>query len=206
MMKARHIEPAIRRRDRPVCRRDRGFSVVELIVVMSIAVTLMTVAAPSMGMFVRNSRLQAQALELMRMMHLARSEAVKRKSRVVLCRSVNPTAAVPACGGVSNTWTTGYVVFASGDGNSTYEAGTDELLRIGMPARNGLTVVTNSTSNNNLEFNFDGTTNESGGTARFAICDPRGGSFGRQIDVTPVGRPALSQGTSAQPVKCMSPT
>jgi type IV fimbrial biogenesis protein FimT len=189
-----------------VDRRDRGFSVVELIVVMSIAAILMTVAAPSMGMFVRNNRLQAQALDLIRVMHLARSEAVKRKTRVVLCRSGNPSAAVPACGGVANTWTTGYLAFASGDGNSTYEAATDELLRIGMPAGNGLTVVTNSTSNNNLEFNFDGTTNESGGTARFAICDPRGGSFGRQIDVTPVGRPALSQGTSAQPVKCMSPT
>lgn len=187
-------------------RRDRGFSVVELIVVMSIAAILMTVAAPSMGIFVRNNRLQAQALDLMRMMHLARSEAVKRKTRVVLCRSADPGAAVPACGGVANTWTTGYLAFASGDGNSTYEAATDELLRIGMPAGNGLTVVTNSTSNNNLEFNFDGTTNESGGIARFAICDPRGGSFGRQIDVTPVGRPALSQGTSAQPVNCMSPT
>lgn len=183
----------------------RGFSVVELIVVMSIASVLITVAAPAMGVFVRNDRLQTQALDLMRTMHFARSEAIKRKVPVVLCRSANPAAAAPECGGIANSWGSGYMVFASNDGSTTYQSATHELLRIGMPARSGLSVISNSALNNKVEYNPDGTTNEGGVTARFAICDSRGGSVGRQLEVTPVGRPTLRKGSVGQPINCMSP-
>jgi type IV fimbrial biogenesis protein FimT len=184
----------------------RGFSTVELIIVLSISAVLMTLAAPSMGTFVRNNRLQAEALSLMRTIHFARSEAVKRRTRVVLCRSANPTAGTPSCGGTAYNWSTGFLVFASGDTNNTYQAGTDELLRVGRPAGNSLTVVTNATSNNNLEYNSDGTTNEGGGTAIFAVCDKRGGDYGRQIEVPPVGRPALDRAMPGSPINCTSPS
>ena len=197
---------AHRAHTRPGARRAlRGFSTVELMIALTIASILMTAAAPSMGTFVRNNRLQSEAFALLRTMHFARSEAVKRKTRVVMCRSANPTAATPTCGGNSYTWTSGYLVFASGDGNNTYDPANDVLLRIGLPAGSGLTVRTNSTSNNNLEYNSDGTTNEGGGTARFAVCDGRGGDVGRQIDVSPVGRPALNQGSPGSPINCTSP-
>jgi type IV fimbrial biogenesis protein FimT len=187
-------------------RRMGGLSTVELMIVLVISAVLMTLAAPSMGTFVRNNRVQSEAFALLRIMHFARSEAVKRRTRVVMCRSANPTATSPTCGGTTSNWSTGYLVFASGDSNATYEPANDELLRIGTATGNGLTVITNSTSNRNLEYNNDGTTNEGGGTARFAICDTRGGGFGRQIDVTPVGRPSLEKGVPAAPINCTSPT
>jgi type IV fimbrial biogenesis protein FimT len=179
---------------------------VELIIALVITSVLMTLAAPSMATFVRNNRIQSQTFALLRTIHFARSEAVKRRTRVVLCRSADPTATSPSCGGSQQNWSTGFLVFASGDGNNTYQAGTDELLMIGRPTENGLTIVTNSTSNNNLEYNNDGTTNEGGGTARFAVCDARGGEHGRQIEVTPVGRPAILSGSPGSPVNCSSPT
>ena len=186
-------------------RRNCGFSIVELMIVMVIAAVLMTIAAPSMGTFVRNNRLQSQTLALMRMMHFARSEAVKRKTRVVLCRSANPSAATPTCGGTPSNWSTGFLLFASGDTNNTFQTATDVLLRIGSAPGDGVTVITNSTSNNNLEYDIDGSTNEGGGTARFAVCDARGGAFGHQVDVTPVGRPSIRKGTESSPVNCVSP-
>jgi type IV fimbrial biogenesis protein FimT len=192
-------------RERPVPATCRGFSTVELIIVLTIAAVLMTAGAPSMGMFVRNSRLQAHTLDLMRTMHIARSEAVKRKTRVVLCRSANPAAASPTCGGTSYNWTTGFLVFASGDTNNTYEPAVDDLLARGSPVGNGINVITNGWSNNNLEYNSDGTTNE-GGIARFAVCDSRGGAHGLQIDVTPVGRPRIRAGTPSSTVNCTGPT
>ena len=186
-------------------RHARGFSIVELMIALAIASILMAAAAPSMGTFVRDNRLQSEAFALLRTMHFARSEAVKRKTRVVMCRSANPTAATPTCGGNSYTWTTGFLVFASGDGNSTYEPANDVLLRVGLPAGSDLSVRTNATSNNNLEYNSDGTTNEGGGIALFAVCDSRGGAVGRQIEVSPVGRPALNKGSPGSPINCTSP-
>ena len=184
---------------------QRGFSTVELIIVLVIAAVLMTIAAPSMGTFVRNNRLQSKTFGLMRSMHFARSEAIKRKTRIIMCRSANPSAATPSCGGTTSNWSTGFLMFASGDTNSTYQSGIDFLLRIGESTGNGMTVITNSVSNSNLEYNSDGTTNEKGWTARFAICDTRGGAFGRQIDITPVGRPSSFKGSVSSPLNCLSP-
>ena len=97
-------------------------------------------------------------------------------------------------------------MFEAGDNNSTYQADDDILLKRGPASSSGVTVITNSTSNNNLEYNSDGSTNEGGGTARFAICDSRGGEHGYQIDVPPVGRPSFNAATSGSPVNCTSPS
>ena len=85
------------------------------------------------------------AFDMLGTINLARTEAVKRRTRVVLCRSADPTLATPSCGGSANTWTTGWLVFASGDSNNTYQAGTDTLLGIGLADSSNLTVITNST-------------------------------------------------------------
>ena len=90
-------------------------------------------------------------------------------------------------------------------GEKTYEDGVDTLLAIGE-AVSSLKVITNSTSNRNLEYNPDGTTNESGGTARFAICDSRGGAYGRQVNVSPIGRPVIAKGSTGAPINCTSPS
>jgi len=191
---------------RACLRRILGITIVELLVGLAVAAILMGVGAPAMGHFIKNNRLSESAFDLLGTINLARSEAVKRRVRVVLCRSANPQAATPSCGGSSYTWTTGWLVFASGDGNNTYEAGTDTLLGIGVLHSKGITLKTNGTSNNNLEYNADGTTNEGGGTAEFAFCDNRGGAYGKQLEVPPHGRPRFVKGTGASPIDCTPST
>jgi type IV fimbrial biogenesis protein FimT len=181
-------------------------TIVEMIIVLALLAILSAVSAPGLGTFIQNSRLRGEAYDLMSTVLLARSEAGKRGVRVILCRSANPTASSPSCGGTAHDWTTGWLLFASGDTNNTYEALTDTLLKVGASAPVGLTVHTNDTSNRNLEYNADGSTNEDGGTARFAICDQRGGASGRQVNVPPHGRPNLRQGSTASQVQCSSPT
>lgn len=182
-----------------------GITIVELIVTLAVVAILVTTGVPAFANFIQTNRLSESAFDLLGTINLARSEAVKRRTRVILCRTANPRAATPSCGGSANTWTTGWLVFAAGDGNSTYEAGTDTLLGIGEVDSLGLTVITNSNSNNNLEYNSDGTTNESG-TARFAVCDKRGGIRGRQINVPRHGRPKFIKGEKASPINCTAPS
>jgi type IV fimbrial biogenesis protein FimT len=190
--------------DRP--RASAGISVIELVVSLAVVAILATTGVPAFSSFIHSNRISESAFDVLGTINLARSEAVKRRSRVVLCRSADPTAAPPACGGSANTWTTGWLVFESGDGNSTYEAASDTLLGIGLVNSASIDVITNSTSNQNLEYNADGTTNEAGAWARFAVCDKRGGAFGRQVDVPPHGRPKFIKGTKASPINCTSPS
>ena len=183
-----------------------GISIVELVVSLAIVAILATTGVPAFSSFIQSNRLNESSFDMLATINLARTEAVKRRTRVLLCRSADPTLPTPSCGGSANTWTTGWLVFASGDSNSTYEAGTDTLLGIGLVDSSNVTVITNGTSNNNLEYNSDGTTNEGGGTARFALCDKRGGAQGRQINIPAHGRPKFVKGNSASPINCTSPS
>ena len=183
-----------------------GISIVELVVSLAVVAILATTGVPAFSSFVQSNRLNESSFDMLATINLARTEAVKRRTRVLLCRSADPTLSTPSCGGSANTWTTGWLVFASGDSNSTYDAGTDSLLGIGLVDSSNVTVITNGTSNNNLEYNSDGTTNESGGTARFALCDQRGGAHGRQINIPAHGRPKFVKGYSASPINCTSPS
>lgn len=183
-----------------------GITIVELVVSLAVVSIIATTGVPAFSNFIQTNRVSESAFDMLGTINLARTEAVKRRTRVVLCRSADPNAPTPTCGGTANTWTTGWLVFASGDGDSTYTAGTDTLLGTGTVHSSNVTLITNSTSNNNLEYNSDGTTNEGGGTARFAICDKRGGKYGRQIEVPPHGRPKFIKGSDSAPINCTSPT
>ncbi|MBN4079493.1 GspH/FimT family pseudopilin [Beggiatoa alba] len=180
-----------------------GFTLVELMVTLTIAAILVTVAVPSFVTTVQNNRLITYTNDLVGDINLARSEAVKRGVRVLLCRSAAPSLATPTCGGDNNTWTTGWLIFADANTDGIFNAG-DTLIRIGLPVAGGTTVITNAISNNNLEYNPDGTTNEGGGTGVFVLCDTRGAGFGRQVQVNAMGRPQLVKGTDAV-LNCTAP-
>jgi type IV fimbrial biogenesis protein FimT len=173
-----------------------GFTLVELMVTLAIGAILLTQAVPSFMTTIKNNRLTTYTNDLVSDINLARSEAVKRGTRVVLCRSADPSLATPVCGGTNNTWSTGWLVFADANGDGIFDAG-ETLIRVGLPVEGATTVITNATSDSNLEYNPDGTTNAGGGTGVFALCDDRGAGFGRQIQVNAMGRPQLVKGSDA---------
>ncbi len=187
-------------------KRDDGFTVIELMISLVVLAIIATFGVPSMADFLKNNKLKAQAYSFSATLNYARSEAIKRKERVVLCRSANPTASSPTCGGTANTWTTGWLIFTDPDDNDVYNSGTDTLLKVGSNIPPNINIRTNSTANNNIELNADGTTNEGGATARMAICDDRGGNYGRQINISPLGRPILKKGTPSVAINCTNPT
>lgn len=169
----------------------------ELMVAAGIAAILLAVAMPSFQRTIQNNRITASTNKLVGDLRLARSEAMKRAQRVVMCRSADPTAVTPACGGTTNTWTNGWIIFANADTNTTFDNGIDTLLRVGEAQNTGqLTIVTNSAGDADVVFNPDASTNESGNTLRWAVCDNRGASYGKLIEVPPSGRARLTSATN----------
>lgn len=169
--------------------KQAAFTMIELMVTLTILGIMLALAAPSFQTLVKNNRIAAETNRLVVDMQFARSEALKRGASVIMCRSGNPAAATPGCGGAPNTWSSGWLVYASGDANKTYEVATDTLLRVAQASPGGLTIKANGASNSDLEFKGDSSTNQGGGTARFAICDDRGNAHGRMIEIPPVGKP-----------------
>jgi len=182
---------------------EAGFTLIELMITLVIAAIVLTQAVPSFMATIQNNRLITYTNNLVSDINLARSEAVKRGSRVVLCRTADPSAAAPICGGTANTWTTGWLVYADADASDSFNAG-DTLIRVGMPVTSNTTIITGGAVNSDLQYNGDGTTNEGGNIGVFTLCDSRGAGNGRQIQVNAMGRPQLVKGGDAT-LNCTSP-
>lgn len=170
----------------------RGFTLPEILITLGVIAILLSVAVPGISSTIKENRLATTLNSVITDIHFARSEAVKREVRVIMCRSRDPNLPVPTCSGDERNWTSGYIIFAD-DGNYTngvFDNGTDTLLRRGQPVMSGVSLHTNVFWNRNLEYNPDGSTNEDG-TARMSICDNRGRDMGRHIIVAPSGIPKM---------------
>lgn len=141
-----------------------GFTLMELMVTISIAAILMTIAIPSFIDFVRNNRLTAQANDFVLALTYAKSEAVKRGVRVTVCSRQNDTT----CAG-STTWDSGWLVFVDNNGNGTVDAG-EEILRVRSPLEGGNTLRAGARQ----RVTFQATGFNPGFNDTFRLCDSRG--------------------------------
>ncbi len=177
-------------------KRETGFTIIELLIVVVIAAVVAAIGGPAMGNFIKNNRLQSKTHAVMADVLHARGEAVTRKKSVVMCRSANADSATPTCGGTAPDWGTGgYITFVDEDLSNTFNAG-DLLLRRGAKVSDNVTLMLDGTVDPEIRFSSDGTLNEGGNTAFLAVCDdrPDADGFGRRIDVPPHGRPRIITG------------
>src|SRR3569623_2831686 len=63
-----------------------GFTLVELLVTISIATILLTMAVPSFSDFVKDNRMVTQTNDFVTALNQARSEAIRRGSRDTVCK------------------------------------------------------------------------------------------------------------------------
>lgn len=85
-------------------RRSAGFTLVELMITVAVMAILAAVATPAMQALIANGRQTGAASELTAAMQVARSEAVRRNSRVTVCATDGSATLATACNN-SGTWT-----------------------------------------------------------------------------------------------------
>src|SRR4051794_16741120 len=99
-------------------RSARGFTLIELLVVVAIAAILLGTAVPSFRGVIRAAKLGSATDSLFSSLLLARSEAAKRHSRVVLCKSADGTNCATRGG-----WEQGWIVFHDANNNGSRDPG-----------------------------------------------------------------------------------
>jgi type IV fimbrial biogenesis protein FimT len=100
-------------------RRQQGFTLWELLVILVVGGILLGIGVPNLMEFQRNGRITAAANDVVTGVLMARTEAVKRQAPVTLCLSDNPTAEEPTCepGEVADSATRGFIVFVDDNDN-----------------------------------------------------------------------------------------
>ncbi len=190
-------------------RHERAFTVIELVITLIVAATLLALGVPAMQEMLRNNSLVGQTNMLVTDLQLARSEAIKGSVPVALCRSNDQVT----CGGTSQNWTTGWLVFvdANASNSSTYQptfntGDGDRLLRVGNAANGGVAILSDTDADSSILYEADGTLRIGiASDAVFAICDNRGANFGRHIEINSMGRPRLIVGRPGTPIASCSP-
>jgi type IV fimbrial biogenesis protein FimT len=104
-----------------------GFTLMDLLVTLTVLGILVAVGIPSFSSVIRNNRIAANTNELVTSLTYARSEAMKRGDVVAVC----PSADGENCAD-SNDWSTGWFVFIDNNADGARDA--DETLLQAWPA------------------------------------------------------------------------
>jgi type IV fimbrial biogenesis protein FimT len=108
-------------------KRETGFTVTEMMVVVAIVGILMAVGLPSYRNITNSYRMSGEVNSLLGDLQFARSEALKEGQRVTTCVSANSTT----CTG-GTAWASGWIVFSDPNGNAAVDVG-ETVLRIQKP-------------------------------------------------------------------------
>lgn len=171
--------------------RHRGASLLELLVVLSVLSVLLGAGAAALDGIGRTMKLSAAANRLLSELYLARSEAIKRNARVVVCRSGDGETCARSGG-----WEQGWIVFHDRNNNAERDGG-EALIRRGEAPAAKFRIIGNETVARYVSFSpFGGTRLTSGAfqAGTFTVCrESPDRSEARQLIINSVGRPRVKK-------------
>jgi type IV fimbrial biogenesis protein FimT len=174
--------------------RQRGFTLVELLVSLSVGSILMSLTVPAMNGMLKTHKAISATSALFAGLNLARSEAIKRNARAVLCKTANGVACTPSGG-----WEQGWILFHDLNNNAVLDAGEQVVLQQG-PASPGIRLRGNLPIANYVSYTPTGTAKLISGAFQagtFTLCVESSTSNDvRQIVLSGTGRARSQKGTS----------
>jgi len=100
--------------------RQHGWTVPELVMAMAVVAIIGTAGIPHLQRFIASERQHAALNLMVTALHLARTEAILRRIRTVLCPSSDGKSCLPA-GRSDARWEKGYIVFIDINANHLRE-------------------------------------------------------------------------------------
>lgn len=126
-----------------VANRQRGFSLIELMLTLVIAAVLMGVTVPAFRGMVNSNRVIAQSNDIVAALNLARSEAITRNATITFCGAASATAT--SCATTTTPWVAWVVL-----NGSTLIRGGD------INSYNSTLKVTSTLTNATMTYSSDG--------------------------------------------------
>lgn len=167
-------------------KKNSGFTLLELIMVLALVAIVMTFAIPAMQTFTQNDRLTTNINVMIGHLAYARSEALTRSSQVVICASNDGLS----CGG---NWTDGWIIFVDADADNSFTAG-ENIIRAHQGLGTDNTINTTGIGGQIIYDNRGFVTAASVGSMQ--LCDGRSGNYGKTVRITNTGRVRLETDTA----------
>ncbi|GAA4103505.1 GspH/FimT family pseudopilin [Zhongshania borealis] len=159
--------------------KEQGYTLIELLVTMSVVAILATVAVPNFVSFIDNSRERADVQQLLKNLVAARSEAVVR------ARSVHLTA-------VDGDWAKGWRVWADTNTNGSYDSGEEFKVATAIKTSALITAQIDGSAVTEVSFDSQGFA-ASGQSVTFSYrSQPEKCGHDRDLTITPSGQTSIA--------------
>lgn len=167
-------------------RRMSGFTLMELLVVISIVAILAGIGAPSFRNITTSYRIAGEVNGLLGDMRFARAEAIKEGQNVTICVSSDGLS----CSTTSTDWKTGWVVFPVVASAPTAAQNAASVLRVQAAFTGNDTFVDQTLGTKTVTFNREGLISglNGGAGALISLHDPAARvSYTRCLQISSVG-------------------
>ncbi len=164
-----------------------GVTLIETLVVMLVIAALLSIAMPGLASIASNGQLTSATNDLVSSLHLARSEAIKRNGRAVVCKSADGLACA-----ANGDWQQGWLVFHDDNNNASVDASeTIVMVHPGLPA--GYQITGNRWVARYISYTPSGSATTTTGVLQIGtvtLCHTSGTQArARQIVISVTGRP-----------------
>lgn len=171
--------------------KSNGFTLIELMVTLAVLAFVVTLGVPQLVALSDNNRLVSSGNALVRDLHVARSEAVKRGMAVTICGSTD--------GASCNTgnWEDGWIVFADANRNTVPDGG-DTLLSVQGSMSGNITMRSSIFNTAGLIQYLPNGQLSGADRGTLTVCDPNGdAATARAINLNNLGRPSKATDTNS---------
>jgi len=162
----------------PTSDKSAGFTSLELLITMAIAAVLLIIGVPTFQDFGSRQRMSASVRTLYDHLALARNQAIRFNTEIVLC----PGNLDSGCNGTSD-WSSGWIVFSDLNGDRQHQP-LESVHRV-EDALEQISVHSSS-GRSSLRFYPNGSAPGSNGSITF--CDRRGPGHARKLVISNTGR------------------
>ena len=174
-------------------RRNRGITLIELMMTLTLVSILIGLAAPAFGGLVQRDAAETTRNALTTALAGARLHAVSRTDNVVVCPSTDHRYCDH-----STEWQQGWLVFA--DANHDGARDEDEtLIEVGEPQPRGVAIVSTA-GRTKVAYHADGSS--PGSNITFTVCDARGAALSTSIVINNAGRVRPGKTSAAAAAAC----
>jgi len=175
-----------------------GFTLIELMIVLAIAATLLVMVVPSFQNQILNSRMSAATSDLLGSFMSAKAESSGRSDFVTVCkRNVAGSGCV-----TSGNWDQGWLTFVDSDGDGVVDGG-EQIIQIHRALPEGTTARGTAQIANLITYRPNGMTSLTA-TQTLVLCDKRGfGDFARGVVVSILGKGSILKAADAGQGDCL---
>ncbi|MDP3295570.1 MAG: GspH/FimT family protein [Nevskia sp.] len=176
---------------------QRGFTLLELMIVVAIAAVLLAIAGPGLRSFFLSGARGDAAAALYGAMVQARAEAISRNNTITLCpRAAATSTSYPRCAsGGTASWADGWVIYRDSAPNTAGSKPSDaaDILAVGEPIDAVFDYLVEPASTSVVQFEPSGRLGASS-RVNLRLCKTGDSSFdGRRVSIDPNGRIRLAR-------------